>query len=157
MATSEEGKFCKKLLLDQQQNVEGLQNACRKIQLAPAAEKASPLVISVLEGMLPVVKSILEAQKYVKIACFHGVGVASDYLEESSALSLNDREKKKLDEVLKKRKSTEVRPFQHGGFKRRYVTENPSDICKSCGEVGHWWNNPKCKNYPGPGPTRRKN
>ena len=85
MATSEEGKFCKKLLLDQQQVVVGLQNACRKIQQAPAPEKTSPLVISVLDGMLSAIKTILEVQKYVKIGCFHGVGVAADYLEESSS------------------------------------------------------------------------
>ena len=155
-ATSEEGKFCKKLLLDQQQVVEGLQNACRKIQQTPAPDKV-PLVISVLDGMLPAIKIIMEAQKYVKIGCLHGVGVAADYLEESSSLSLSEKERKKLDEVLKKRKSAETKTFQPGGFKRRYVTENASDICKSCGEVGHWWNNPKCKNYSGPGQARKKN
>ena len=148
MATSDTSKFCKKLLLDQQHQVESLQNACRRVK---QDQTASPLALSVLEGMLPAIKNIIEAQKFVKIGCAHGVGVAVDYLEESSLLSLSEKEKKKLEEVLKKRKSVEQRSYSSGGPRRRYsVSESPSDICKSCGEIGHWWNNPICKNYSGP-------
>ena len=147
MATSEEAKFCKKLLLDQQQQVEALQNGCRKII---KEQPVTPLDTALLEIIKPVVKSIMAAQKLVKIGCVYGIGVAVDFLDESSPLSLDDKEKKKLDEVLKKRKAPEQRRVS--AIKCRFATL--SDVCKACGELGHWWNDPKCKNYNGPSPRK---
>ena len=74
MATSEEAKFCKKLLLDQQQQVEALQNGCRKII---KDQPVTPLDTALLEIIKPAVESIMAAQKLVKIGY--------------------DKEKKKLD------------------------------------------------------------
>ena len=147
MATSDEAKFCKKLLLDQQQQVEALQNGCRKII---KEQPVTPPDTALLEIIKPAVKSIKADQKLVKIGCVYGIGVAVDFLDESSPLSLDDKEKKKLDEVLKKRKAPEQRGVS--AIKRRFAT--PSDVCKACGELGHWWNDPKCKNYNGPSPRK---
>ena len=110
----------------------------------------TPPDTALLEIIKPAVKSIMSAQKLVKIGCVYGIGVAVDFLDESSPLSLDDKEKKKLDEVLKKRKAPEQRGVS--AIKRRFAT--PSYVCKACGELGHWWIDPKCKNYNGPSPRK---
>ena len=136
-----EQKFLKKLLIDQQTQKEAIQNAVRRIEAAGQGDREM-----LMKTLLPAAKSLQDAQKYCKVAAQYGISVASEFAAEGSSISLDDKEQKRLEACLKKRKEAENRFHTP---KKRFAgqVDQSNDICKKCGEIGHWQSNPICPKY----------
>ena len=82
--------------------MEAVQDGLRKLSTADNLQEVKEFL---LRKLVPQAKSLLDSQKVTLIACNHGADVAAAYRQESSTVQLDDKEKKKLDEILKNRKN----------------------------------------------------
>ena len=102
--------------------------------------------LKTLRSNLVVVASLIVTQKILRIAVEHGMGVALEYMDQESPLSLDDAEKKRLDEVLRSRKRKAAEAKIYTPNKKPWV-DRSKDVCRVCGGIGHWWQSPQCPKY----------
>ena len=144
MAPKTENKLFRKLLLDLQQAKENIETLTRQINGIPNETLASDTKDSFKKYLLPSHKRLLESQKLLKIAADHGISIAADFLDETSATALDEKEQKRLETCLKRKAESPAKPFTPRKFKK---VDQSQDICKSCGGIGHWWSSPACPNF----------
>ena len=83
---------------------------------------------------------------YTKIAVEHGMEVAADFMSQTTSVSLDKKNQDKLDQALKKREDKKKEYLNTPSKKRFRGTERDksADVCKTCKQIGHWWNDPEC-------------